>query len=184
VYPLSLSSTVVWLGKIGDWRPAVIEAVVGVLRQAGVPAVLSDPHSGIDGFRRSLQEAVAAERIRAAWDDGDAPAVVRHADVGLEILLMQKPELARSFVEQELGPLSRDTAEAARLRETLEASFRCGSHVAAADFLHLHEHTVRNRLHKAEELLGHSLQERRTELQVAARLMRLLNNVPVPGPVD
>jgi DNA-binding PucR family transcriptional regulator len=184
VYPLSLSSTVVWLGKIGDWRPAVIEAVVGVLRQAGVPAVLSDPHSGIDGFRRSLQEAVAAERIRAAWDDGDAPAVVRHADVGLEILLMQKPELARSFVEQELGPLSRDTAEAARLRETLEASFRCGSHVAAADFLHLHEHTVRNRLHKAEELLGHSLQERRTELQVAARLMRLLNNVPVPGSVD
>jgi len=33
---------------------------------------------------------------------------------------------------------------------------------------------VRNRLHKAEELLGHPMGERRTELQVAARLMRLL----------
>ena len=33
---------------------------------------------------------------------------------------------------------------------------------------------LRNRLHKAEELLGHPLSERRTELQVAARLMRLL----------
>ncbi|MCW2762018.1 MAG: hypothetical protein JWR85_2219 [Marmoricola sp.] len=181
VYPLSLSSTVVWLGKIGDWRPQVIDEVVGVLGKAGVPAVLSDPHDGIDGFRQTFQQVVAAERIRAAWADAGGPDVVRHADVGLEILLMQKPELARSFVEQELGPLSRDTAEAERLRETLEASFRFGSHVAAADHLHLHEHTVRNRLQKAEQLLGHSLQERRTELQVAARLVRLLN---VPGAVD
>ena len=62
-----------------------------------------------------------------------------------------------------------------RLRETLEASFRYGSHVAAAEYLQLHEHTVRNRLHKAEEFLGHTLSEPRTELQVAARLIRLLS---------
>jgi DNA-binding PucR family transcriptional regulator len=55
----------------------------------------------------------------------------------------------------------------------LDASFRFGSHVAAAEHLQLHEHTVRNRLHKAEELLGHPINERRTELQVAARLMRM-----------
>jgi DNA-binding PucR family transcriptional regulator len=103
------------------------------------------------------------------------PLVVRHADVGLEILLMQDPELARAFIERELGPLSYDTAEAERLRDTLEASFRFGSHVATADHLRLHEHTVRNRLRRVEDLLGHSLQERRTEIQVAARLVRLLN---------
>jgi DNA-binding PucR family transcriptional regulator len=87
---------------------------------------------------------------------------------------MRDPVQARRFVERELGPLALDTVEAARLRETLEASFRFGSHVAAAEHLQLHEHTVRNRLHKAEELLGFRMGERRTELQVAARLMRLL----------
>lgn len=173
VHPLTLGSTVVWLGKIGGWRPAGIDAVERLLRKVGVAAAIGDPHEGLDGFRRTLRQAEDAERVRASWGDV-APQVVRYADVGLEILLMQDPALARSFVEKELGPLVGDTAEALRLRETLEASFRFGSHVATAEHLGLHEHTVRNRLQKAEQLLGRSLQERRTELQVAARLVRLL----------
>jgi hypothetical protein len=174
VYPMTLSSTVVWLGRIGEWKRAVLDALDDVLVEAGVPATVSGSHAGVDGFRATLAEALDAERIRAAWDRLAAPSVVHHQDVGLEILLMRDPRQARQFVERELGPLAGDTVEAARLRETLEASFRFGSHVAAAEHLQLHEHTVRNRLHKAEELLGHSLSERRTELQVAARLMRLL----------
>lgn len=174
VYPLSLSSTVVWLGRIGEWKRTVLDALDGVLVEAGVPAAISSAHAGIDGFRTTFDEAVDAEKIRGAWDRPGAPSVVHHNDVGLEILLMRDPQLARRFVERELGPLALDTVDSARLRETLEASFRFGSHVAAAEQLQLHEHTVRNRLHKAEELLGHPLSERRTELQVAARLMRLL----------
>lgn len=174
VYALTLGSTVIWLGRIADWRPELVDAVERVLHTAGVPAALSDPHEGVDGFRSTLTQAQDAERVRSAWAPETTPLVVRYADVGLEILMMQNPALARAFVEKELGPLTRDTAEAARLRETLEASFRFGSHVAAAEHLRLHEHTVRNRLQKAEQLLGHSLQERRTELQVAARLVRLL----------
>jgi DNA-binding PucR family transcriptional regulator len=174
VYPLSLNSTVVWLGRIGEWKRAMFESLDRVLIEAGVPASISGAHAGIEGFRTTLEEATDAERIRAASDRPGAPSVVHHNDVGLEILLMRDPRLARQFVERELGPLALDTVDAARLRETLEASFRFGSHVAAAEHLQLHEHTVRNRLHKAEELLGHPMGERRTELQVAARLMRLL----------
>jgi PucR C-terminal helix-turn-helix domain len=174
VYPLSLSATVVWLGRIGEWKRAVLDALDGVLVEAGVSAAISSAHAGIEGFRATFDEAVDAEKIRGAWDRPGAPSVVHHNDVGLEILLMRDPQLARRFVERELGPLALDTMDSARLRETLEASFRFGSHVAAAEQLQLHEHTVRNRLHKAEELLGHPLSERRTELQVAARLMRLL----------
>jgi DNA-binding PucR family transcriptional regulator len=175
VYPLTLGSTVVWLGRIGEWKRTVLDALDAVLTEAGVPATVGGPHAGIEGFRTTLAEATDAERIRAAWDRPGAPSVVHHNDVGLEILLMRDPAQARKFVERELGPLAGDTVEASRLRETLEASFRFGSHVAAAEHLQLHEHTVRNRLHKAEELLGHTLSERRTELQVAARLMRLLD---------
>jgi PucR-like helix-turn-helix protein/diguanylate cyclase with GGDEF domain len=177
VYPLTLNSTVVWLGRIGEWKRTVLDALDAVLTEAGVPAAVGGPHAGIEGFRTTLAESRDAERIRAAWDRPGAPSVVHHNDVGLEILLMRDPSQAQQFVERELGPLSGNTVEAARLRETLEASFRFGSHVAAAEHLQLHEHTVRNRLHKAEELLGHTLSERRTELQVAARLMRLLDGV-------
>jgi DNA-binding PucR family transcriptional regulator len=88
---------------------------------------------------------------------------------------MANPVSARAFVRAELGRLGDDDRLAARLRETVEASYRCGSHVTTAAMLHLHEHTVRNRLQKAAELLGRPLSERRTELQVALRLARLLD---------
>lgn len=174
VYPLTLNSTVVWLGRIGEWKRSALDILDNLLAEAGLPAAIGDAHAGIDGFRTTLAEAQDAERIRSASDRPGVPSVIHHSDVGLEILLMRDPVQARRFVERELGPLAMDTVEASRLRETLEASFRFGSHVAAAEYLQLHEHTVRNRLHKAEELLGHPLGERRTELQVAARLMRLL----------
>jgi DNA-binding PucR family transcriptional regulator len=175
-YAVTLSSSAVWLCRLEPWSPGALTALTEVLEKVGATASLSNPGDGPEGFVTALRQAEDAERIRAAWGHHNAPPVVRYADAGLEILLLQNEDLARTFVESELGPLAQDTAEAARLRETLEASFRFGSHVAAADHLRLHEHTVRNRLHKAESLLGHSLHERRTELQVAVRLVRLLHD--------
>jgi DNA-binding PucR family transcriptional regulator len=173
-HAISLGSTVVWLGRLDPWPPGALSAVTGALERVGAVATVSNPASGAGGFVSALRQAQDAERVREAWDPADAPTVVRYVDANLEILLLRDEELARAFVETELGPLGRATNEATRLRDTLEASFRFGSHVAAAEHLQLHEHTVRNRLHKAEALLGHSLQERRTELQVAIRLVRLL----------
>lgn len=173
-YPMALNSTVVWLCRLEPWHRSCLKAVHQVLQEVGATASISEPHAGMDGFRAALKQTEEAERVRAAWGVGNAPPVIRYADAGLEILLLQNTELARSFVDAELGTLATNTAEATRLRETLETSFRFGSHVAAAEHLQLHEHTVRNRLQKAEHLLGHSLQERRTEVQVAIRLVRLL----------
>ncbi len=173
-YALTLGSTVVWLCRLDPWPTTAIESIGTVLEKLGATASVSNAGAGPDGFVVALRQAEDAERIRAAWGANEAPAVVRYADAGLEILLLQDEDLARTFVEAELGPLAAHTTEARRLRETLEASFRLGSHVAAAEHLQLHEHTVRNRLHKAETMLGHSLQDRRTELQVAVRLVRLL----------
>jgi DNA-binding PucR family transcriptional regulator len=187
VYPVSLTSTVIWLARIEPWHARALDAVVAHLDKLGVTATVSMPLDGIDGFRAVLVQARDADRVREAWRAQDAastPQVVRYADAGLEILLLQNDDLARSFVESELGELAADTSEAARLRDTLEASFRFGSHVAAAEHLQLHEHTVRNRLHRAEELLGHPLSERRTELQVAVRLVRLLGGQSVPDQPD
>ncbi|WP_148575541.1 PucR family transcriptional regulator [Nocardioides caldifontis] len=175
-YALTLGSTVVWLGRLDPWPQAALTAVVEALERVGAVATVSNPARGADGFVTALRQARDAERVREAWPPEESPAVVRYSDANLEILLLRDEALARAFVETELGPLGRSTNEATRLRDTLEASFRFGSHVAAAEHLQLHEHTVRNRLHKAEELLGHPLQERRTELQVAIRLVRLLGD--------
>jgi sugar diacid utilization regulator len=175
-YPLTLGSSVVWLCRHEPWQPAALKPLGDLLEKIGTTASVSNPGAGRSGFVACLRQAEETERIREAWGAHVAPPVIRYADAGLEILLMQDAQLARTFVDAELGLLAQNTTEAARLRETLEASFRFGSHVAAAEHLQLHEHTVRNRLHKAEELLGHSLQERRTELQVAVRLVRLLGD--------
>jgi DNA-binding PucR family transcriptional regulator len=176
VYPLTLGSTVIWLCKVEPWQRTGLSSLVDVLGKVGATASVSNPNGGADGFTQALRQAQDTERVREAWGRQTAPPVLRYADAGLEILLMQNDGLARTFVAAELGPLAEGTAEATRLRDTLDASFRFGSHVAAAQHLNLHEHTVRNRLQKAEQLLGHSLQERRTELQVAVRLVRLLGD--------
>ena len=174
VHPLDLGRTAVWLSSGGGWSADMLRRLREALTAAGVEASVSEPLCGLDGFRAAVHQAQDVERVRRAWGRAQAPRLLEHADVALEILLLRDPDRARRFVLAELGPLAEDTAEAARLRETLDASFRLGSHVAAAEHLQLHEHTVRNRLHRAEEHLGRPLSERRTELQVALRLQRLL----------
>lgn len=174
-YPLGVSTTFVWLGRVGMWREPALARLEHSLRQSGVTASLGAPAQGVTGFRATLAQAQETERVRAAWRGPGDPQVLRYSQARLEILLLQDPDKARTFVEQELGPLLTGTTEASRLLDTLDATFRFGSYVGAAEHLKLHEHTVRNRLQKIEELLGHSLQDRPTEMRVACRLARLLD---------
>lgn len=174
VYPVGLRSSVVWLASATAWSEDRITRVVDVLEAAGAVAALSEPQSGLSGFVASFEQARNVEQVCAAVASTDGSGVVRYSQVRLEILLMQNRPLAAEFIREELGPLADDTAEAERLRATLEVSFRLGSHVATAEHLALHEHTVRNRLQRATELIG-PLHERRTELQVALRLWHLVS---------
>ena len=129
VHPLDLRSTAVWLTTPGGWPGELRSRLRAALVDAGVAASLSEPLSGLTGFREAFAQARDVERVRAAWG-AQSPQVLGHEDVALEILLMRDPHRARRFVRAELGPLAEPTAEAARLRETLEASFRLGSHVS------------------------------------------------------
>ncbi|MEU8804213.1 helix-turn-helix domain-containing protein [Spirillospora sp. NPDC048819] len=193
VHPVGPTGTVVWLAhaRPPGWRAARIADLTGYLRGLGIEASVSEPHAGVRGVRAGWLQVQDVQRVRAAWGAAGSPRVLGHLDVSLEILLMADPVKARAFVHAELGQLGADDDLAARLRETVEASHRWGSHVTTAEHLHLHEHTVRNRLQKAAELLGRPLTERRTELQVALRLARLLterngraDGPAVPPPVS
>ena len=109
--------------------PAALAAMVGRARaSSGAAATVSSAATpGSTGFRAALRPGrrTPSGSAGVAWGRSTAPSVDRrYADAGLEILLLQDDDLARSFVEAELGPLAAATSEAARLRETLEASFR------------------------------------------------------------
>ena len=169
---MSIDEVVVWLGKREAWTQAQLDDVAAELRKAGAQAAIGEPASGVDGFRAGYHDVARVEEVRRYWRE--APDVLRFSDVRLEALLLNDIESARRFVLDELGPLADNSAASARLRETLLAWCTARSHVDAAEQLRLHEHTVRNRLRRAEALLGGRPADRRIELQVALRLQRLV----------
>ncbi len=166
------TSTTAWLGF--DRPPSMVSvaAAASPLRGSGRSVAFGQPRRGLSGFRESHAEALDAARVQAAG--GVVPGGVTWArDVRIEILAIREPAAARALVESELGPALQAGLLTDRVRETLEAWIVTGSNVGAASRLGVHEQTVRNRLRRIEDALGHSLISRRTELHVALRLSQL-----------
>lgn len=172
--PLGAAVTVVWLARPAAWTDRMLVDLAVALGADGATASIGQPGRGLSGFTGSFEEARRAEMVRAAWTDS-APTVLRFAEVQLEAMALADLGAARRFVAHELRGLMVDDTAAARLRETLLVWFETGSHVSTAAKLELHEHSVRNRLRRAEELIGHPLTNHRIELQVALRLYRIVS---------
>jgi DNA-binding PucR family transcriptional regulator len=129
------------------------------------------PGHGMEGFRRSHEEALLARRAAEALGYADR-GFLHFADNALEVVLTQNLDEARRFAQRELGPLGEDSDPARRLVATLLAFLEEGSSVArAARRLGVHENTIAYRVRRAEELLGHRIADRRLELHVALRLV-------------
>jgi DNA-binding PucR family transcriptional regulator len=160
-----------WAGRhepqhLGDLRvPRGSGKAISVA--AGTPA------HGVEGFVLSHREALAARRV--AQLRGDSRARVSFPDLALEALMVNDVESAARFAERELGPLAAADDATMRLASTLAVFLEEGaSFVRAARRLGVHTNTVTYRVHRAEELLGHPVNERQLELRVALRLARLL----------
>ncbi|MGW5110618.1 helix-turn-helix domain-containing protein [Nocardia sp. NPDC004123] len=96
-------------------------------------------------------------------------------DVRLMSLLVHDIAEARRFVVDELGELAADTAHNADLRKTAASYLRLKrSPMAVAGEMYVVRNTVSYRLKKAEELLGHSLDDRTLETWVALVLMEAM----------
>jgi DNA-binding PucR family transcriptional regulator len=125
---------------------------------------------GLDGFRRTHQEALLAKRV-ASLSERPSLAAVSFGNVALESLLTADVDEARRFVHAELGPLMEDSDASRRLASTLEVFLQEeSSFVRTARRLGIHENTVAYRVRRAEELLGHRAAERQLELRAALRL--------------
>jgi hypothetical protein len=142
----------------------------------GISVAAGTPAHGVEGFVLSHREALLARRVAQLRGDTRSARVV-FPDLALEALLTDDVEAARRFAARELGPLTAEDDATVRLASTLAVFLDEGaSFVAAARRLGVHTNTVTYRVHRAEELLGHPVNERQLELRVALRLARL-----VPG---
>lgn len=165
VVPAGRSESWCWLATAtapdrGDLDAAVRQAVPTGLRVA-----IGRAASGVEGFRAGHREAVDAQRCALATGE---EGVVHYDDVELACLVAGNEAAARSIVTRELGRLAEDDEAMARLRETLSTYLSCGGNVEqTATTLFVHKNTIRYRLGQVEDLLGHPLAERRTELGVA-----------------
>jgi sugar diacid utilization regulator len=174
-------SWVVWLGRPAGYGPAELSRLRRALAHTELTAAVGEPAAGLAGLRRTRQQAIEAARVQHALGP-TAERCLWARDVRLEALLLSDEQRARSFLADELGGLASSDPTTMRLRETLLAWLATGSHVSAAAMLGVHENTVRNRIRSAEEILGAPLLPRRTELQVALRLERVLSAAQQTAP--
>jgi purine catabolism regulator len=141
---------------------------------AGAALRIGGLHGGVagpvfpPGFAAGLEQAELAARAAQA---GDKSLVSAAEHTGRGLLSLIDPVVARAFARSLLAPL-RDHDETGR--GDLVGSVRCwlehhGHWDVAAARLGVHRHTLRNRVRKAEELLGRDLDAPgvRAELWVA-----------------
>ncbi len=131
-----------------------------------ISVAIGRPALGIEGFRISHLDARAAQRLGLA-----ATTPTHHVDYRkVELLCLaiaDGPALER-MVRREIGPLCRADKNLAPIRDTVLLYVQNRLNVeATAELLHVHSNTVRYRLAKAEELLGHQLADRSPFIELA-----------------
>lgn len=130
-----------------------------------------DPLPGIEGFRRSHRQALAARAVVMA-SGSQPPTVTAASDPGLVVAgqFCADLEQARAWVRDVLGPLASATDSDERLRETLREFLHIGSFKETADQLHLHVNSVKYRVQRAIERRGKPISEDRLDVEVALLL--------------
>jgi DNA-binding PucR family transcriptional regulator len=147
-----------------------LEAADGLSLGDGHRAALGTPASGLDGMRRSHEEARAARRVADLM--GARPgSIIPYRAAALTALLTADPSEAVRFAESQLGQLAGDEDALTRLRATVRVYLEENmSPARTARRLGIHQNTVVYRVKRAEEILGREVSHSHLELGVALRL--------------
>ena len=161
-----------WLGN----PPADTSRASAQIRKrdlpVGVRVAIGTTDSGVGGFRRSHRHAGAAHRVAALTDR----RITSYPDVALEAMALQDGQAAREFVRVHLGALDASNGRSGELKATLRQYFASSQNAAStAAAMGIHGQTVARRLHAIEGLLGHPVNRRRAELELALRLESMLD---------
>jgi DNA-binding PucR family transcriptional regulator len=122
---------------------------------------------GVEGFRRSHEQAIAAQQTMLRLHSRQQVAF--YDDIRIVALLTQKPERAEDFIADTLGPLA---SASAVVRDTLLTYIneQCNANRTAQQ-LYIHRNTLQGRLDAAQRLLPRPLD--RTTVRVAVALEAL-----------
>ncbi|PTL55595.1 transcriptional regulator [Paraconexibacter algicola] len=163
------SSAALWTWTAGQDGPDLDALRAGL---AGLPTVrvaLGPTLPGVDGFRRSHQDALATQRLMQRVPD---VRLTTFDEVQVVALATHDEQAADELVRRTLGPLADAPAE---LRDTLRAYLRedCNA-TRAAQVLYAHRNTVLNRLARAQELLPAPLAGRGLQVGLALEIVHWL----------
>ncbi len=165
--PSGAHGTWVWLGGSRPIDAARLAALSDQHPEfTAIRAGVGITGHGMAGFIRSHREALAAQQISLAARK--SPAITCYADIELRYLVSADREAYAAFRSRTLAGLDGSDTAAERLRETLRTYIRCGrSRDATAAALGVHKNTVRYRLDRVRELLGHDVDSHMVELHLA-----------------
>jgi DNA-binding PucR family transcriptional regulator len=123
--------------------------------------------AGVSGFHRTHRQALGAHAVALAAGPSGQP-MTSYRDVAPLAMMSSSVELMRAWVIETLGSLADDDDHNARLRDTLRVFLQeNGSFKATAERLILHKNSVQYRVRKAEEALGHPVDENRLHVELA-----------------
>ncbi|MFJ1751909.1 PucR family transcriptional regulator [Kitasatospora sp. NPDC088134] len=157
----STASRWIWLSSAD--LPDLYRVEQAMAAAPGVRGAVGRPGRGLEGFRSSHQDALAAQAlvVRLASDR----QFTAYADVELIDALTKDRAGARRFVVNTLGPLA--GADPA-LRQALLTYVQCGFNTTrAAAALYVHRNTVERRVSRANELSAVKVEENPAHLAAA-----------------
>lgn len=158
----------VWLATRKHLDADQLRQAFDQLESGAVRAGIGTTCPGIDGFRDSHHEAIDAQRHAMSMTDPQDHTF--YADIELACLVAGNERGVRKLIDRELGALAVPDAALDRVRETVATFLAFGASVEqTATTLFVHKNTVRYRLAQAEDLIGHPLTDRRTEVAIALR---------------
>jgi hypothetical protein len=162
-----------WLGGRTRISEDDLDALIASHHSSGVRVAFGEPAEGIAGFAASHHQALEAKAIAVATDQ-DA---VRFADFRVLIAVLRDGDLAKEFIERELGELAGPTERMCELRETLRAYLEHSQSVSATAALRRRDRkTIERQLRWAEQLIQHRVSERSDEVLIALRVADILRH--------
>ncbi|MFJ6724984.1 PucR family transcriptional regulator [Streptomyces sp. NPDC091281] len=184
--PVTSGTVWAWGTVAGRDGPGGTVGAGAVAQARRAQVALGTPGAGVAGFRRSHREARRAaevERLRRAAGR-DARPVTAYADIAAVALAATDLTAAGDFVRRELGGLAAPGAATEALRGTLLHYLDAErSLLVVARRLHVARGTVTYRVKRAQELLGHGLDDgRRLALHTALALAEELGDAVLLPP--
>lgn len=177
VLAVDRSSAWAWLPRGSVGSPVDMPELRAIAsRFADCEIALGAAGHGIEGFRRTHQQALAVQPLLSGLSGTDSRAIA-YSEPGVAVVsvLARDREATAQWVRDVLGALAADDPVCKELRRTLRVYLQEGeSYARAAEVLHLHRNSVKYRVTKALAERPAALAEGKIDLAVALQVCHRL----------